>query len=53
MAEVQTLVNQKYWYVSKEVRILCFSGRKSIMLISLFWVCIASIIGTNDFYGKA
>jgi hypothetical protein len=24
MIEVQTLVKKKYWYMSKEVRILCF-----------------------------
>jgi hypothetical protein len=29
-----------------------FSGRKYIMQISLFWARIASIIGTNDFYGR-
>jgi hypothetical protein len=29
-----------------------FSGRKYIMQISLFWACIALIIGTNDLYGR-
>jgi hypothetical protein len=29
-----------------------FLGQKYIMQISLFWACIASIIGTNDFYGR-
>jgi hypothetical protein len=29
-----------------------FLGRKSIMQISLFWAPIASINGTNDFYGR-